>query len=104
MSHRPRAIGLEPIRPILDRVIERWHPLQALIGAVPDGHMMRCHTPPFGLRFGDGERALSVSLCFRCHNACVGGDLMAFAAETPQGKKLLAFLKARVPAGWRSLE
>ncbi|TMQ11255.1 MAG: hypothetical protein E6J91_23685 [Deltaproteobacteria bacterium] len=78
--------------------------LRDLIGALPSGVSARCHMPPFGLLFGTPPREVHVSLCFRCNNAYVDRELVAFDAGSPEAQELLAFLRSRIPGGWSSEE
>lgn len=78
--------------------------LRTLIEALPDGISARCHTPPFGLRFGSGATEISASVCFACSNAYVAGNLAAFDAGSAPARQLLAFLREQAPSDWRSKE
>jgi hypothetical protein len=62
------------------------------------GEPARCHMPPWGLAFYEGEALLfTVSLCFRCSNAYVysaqGKNLRAFNVNARRAKSLRAVLK-----------
>lgn len=51
---------------------------------LPGGETMRCHTPPFGLRFwSNGELITEASLCWECNNAFGfrAGERIAFDFE-----------------------
>ncbi len=44
--------------------------IAALFRTLPRGPMMRCHVPPYGVRFyARGAVALELSLCWKCNNA-----------------------------------
>lgn len=44
--------------------------IAALFRTLPPGEMMRCHVPPYGVRFyARGAVALELSLCWQCNNA-----------------------------------
>jgi hypothetical protein len=74
------------------RIAELWRSL-------PPGEQMRCHTPPYGLRFfRDGELLCQASLCWECNNLFgdVQGDDISyvFDAKHPVSQDLLVVLKS----------
>jgi hypothetical protein len=78
-----------------DRVIRLFRELAP-------GEPARCHTPPWGLAFYEGEALLfTVSLCFACSNAYIydaaGWDLRAFKVAARGAKSLRAALKQHLP-------
>jgi hypothetical protein len=83
------------VGPGADRIIRMFSELQP-------GESARCHLPPWGLAFYEGEALLfTVSLCFVCSNAYVydaaGSNLRAFNAAARGAKSLLANLKQHLP-------
>lgn len=73
-----------------------------LFAELKPGDSARCHMPPWGLAFYEGEALLfTVSLCFRCSNAYVydanGMHLRAFKVAARGAKSLLAVLKQQLP-------
>jgi hypothetical protein len=65
---------------------------------LPPDEPMRCHTPPFGLRFYGGNRLLvQGSVCWRCNNIFVeenGEDLgYSFDGQHEDAQQLYALLK-----------
>jgi hypothetical protein len=70
--------------------------------ALPPGEAMRCHTPPYGLRFRLGTSpVLDASVCWECNNAFgfVGGESIYFAfdAGATASRALLDRLKTLLP-------
>jgi len=56
-ARRVRITGTEA-----QRIAELWRTL-------PEGEEMRCHIPPFGLRFFAGDDLVcEASICWRCNN------------------------------------
>jgi hypothetical protein len=56
-ARRVRLAGAEA-----ERIAQMWR-------ALPEGEQMRCHVPPFGLRFFAGsELVCEASVCWRCNN------------------------------------
>jgi hypothetical protein len=78
--------------------------LRALLDALPAGKQARCHNPAFGIRFGTPPRVKNATVCFACNNIYADGQMVEFEAESPEGRALLAFLRARTPKGWSSGE
>ncbi|HLO86169.1 MAG TPA: hypothetical protein VK203_14330 [Nostocaceae cyanobacterium] len=65
---------------------------------LPPDEQMRCHIPPFGLRFYIGNKLLvQGSVCWQCNNIYVeenGEDLVyEFDAQHPHSQQLLALLQ-----------
>lgn len=55
--------------------------IAALWRALPEAEQMRCHVPPFGLRFfAGGELVCEASICWECNNVFgqAGADEMFF--------------------------
>lgn len=68
------------------------------------GESARCHMPPWGLAlYEDDDLLMTVTLCFRCHNAYVytaaGKDLRAFDSTAPKATALRELLKRHLPKG-----
>jgi hypothetical protein len=66
------------------------------------GQQMRCHIPPFGLRFSEaGKVVLEVSLCWECNNAFgyLHDEPIAFEfdASSDAARALLDALKGHAP-------
>ena len=66
----------------------------AMWRALPAGQQMRCHGPPFGLRFyARGTLVCQASICWRCNN--IFGDtrsdrlFFAFDGSAPRSRDLL---------------
>jgi len=56
-ARRVRVVGAEA-----QRIAEMWR-------ALPGAEQMRCHVPPFGLRFFAGNELIcEASICWRCNN------------------------------------
>ncbi|HEX3313345.1 MAG TPA: hypothetical protein VHR72_00585 [Gemmataceae bacterium] len=73
------------------RIAELWRDL-------PAGHQMRCHIPPFGLRFiAEGQVICEGSICWKCNNIFgdVGGEPFAyeFDAKADVSQALLLQLR-----------
>ena len=73
-----------------------------LFGELEPGEPARCHFPPWGLAFYEGEALLfTASLCFACSNAYVydsaGMHLRAFNVASRNAKSLLEILKQHLP-------
>ena len=50
------------------KIAQLWHEL-------PDAEQMRCHVPPFGLRFfREEKRVLQASICWHCNNIFIDKD------------------------------
>lgn len=65
---------------------------------LPPDEQMRCHIPPFGLPFYEGNKLLvQGSVCWQCNNISVeenGEDLVyEFDAQHPHSQQLLALLQ-----------
>jgi hypothetical protein len=78
-----------------DEIASLWREL-------PRGESMRCHVPPYRLRFRvKGTVVVEASLCWECNNAY--GSLgtqpihFAFDAEAPVSRRLLERLLAELP-------
>ena len=66
---------------------------------LPPGDQSRCHTPPFGLRFFQGERLVQeASICWGCDNIFgeAEGTMLHFGfdSRTDIAQKLLAEIRA----------
>lgn len=95
MHHLAGAPSVRPDGAAAQEIASLWR-------ALPPGEMMRCHTPPFGVRFSAAGRVVvEASLCWRCNNAFgfVGGRQISFvfdgAAEV--SRKLLARFDELLP-------
>jgi hypothetical protein len=56
-ARRVRLVGAEA-----EQIAEMWR-------ALPEAEQMRCHVPPFGLRFfSRDELVCEASICWRCNN------------------------------------
>jgi hypothetical protein len=63
--------------PEAERIAEIWR-------ALPEGEQMRCHCPPFGLRFFSADRLIcEASICWKCNNIFghAGADDVFFAFD-----------------------
>lgn len=72
---------------------------------LPPGEQMRCHYPPFGLRFYMGNKLLvQGSVCWECNNIFVqenGENLIyEFYAQHPHSQQLFALLQHIVMQVW----
>lgn len=81
-ARRVRVTGAEA-----QRLAELWR-------ALPPGGQMRCHAPPFGLRFFAGDKLLcEASICWRCNTIFgkAGADevFFAFDGSLPASRELL---------------
>lgn len=62
MAAAKEARGVRLVGADAERVAEMWR-------ALPEAGQMRCHIPPFGLRFfASGELACEASICWQCNN------------------------------------
>jgi hypothetical protein len=73
-----------------------------LFGELRPGQSARCHMPPWGLAFYEGEALLfTVSLCFECSNTYIYDsaekNLRAFNVASRNAKSLRAVLKQHLP-------
>jgi hypothetical protein len=71
-----------------DRIAELWRNLQP-------GEQMRCHIPPFGLRFYSSDKLIyEASICWRCNNVHgqANGEkiFFEFDGSAPGARQLLA--------------
>ena len=70
-----------------------------VVASLPNGEIMRCFVPGFGIRArsADGAVLFEVAFCFQCNNALIlrpepdeRQDFVGFNAESRQGQELLA--------------
>ena len=72
--------------------------IATLFRRLPYDEQMRCHIPPFGLRFlRSGETVLEVSMCWKCNNAFgYAGDAevhFSVSGDDDGARELLALLR-----------
>ncbi|HEX8916390.1 MAG TPA: hypothetical protein VF796_28825 [Humisphaera sp.] len=90
-GYMPNARDARAVRvqgPEAARIASLWR-------ALPPGEQMRCHVPPFGLRFLHGGRVLvEASVCWQCNNVWghAGDDRFGyeFDGSHPTARALLA--------------
>lgn len=78
--------------------------IHALWTALPPAMQMRCHVPPFGLRFYRGPQLLGeASICWRCNNifGTAGGEEFhyQFSAGARASQELLAIARELTNSG-----
>ncbi|ATY14728.1 hypothetical protein CU254_33185 [Amycolatopsis sp. AA4] len=75
-----------------------------LLAELPDGELMRCFLPRYGIRaHGSAGVLFEIAFCFRCHGALTllpgrgEQDLIAFDAGSAPAQRLLEKFKALDP-------
>lgn len=96
------AVASSGVR-VVDAVAQE---IAALFRALPPGEMMRCHTPPYGVRFyARGAVVLEVSLCWQCNNAFGRAGAASidfvFDGNAPPSRALLARITEILPLSER---
>src|SRR3954454_19323746 len=102
MDRRPLAARLFGGLPEVQLTGSQAENIANLWRALPRGETMRCHVPPYRLRFRlAGTVVVEASPCWEGNNALgsEGGRPIHFAfdAEAPVSRKLLDTLKAALP-------
>lgn len=68
-------------------IAEMWRKL-------PPGRAIRCHIPPYGLRFyGGGRMIVEASICWRCNGIVTGESAYSFDSSAEVSQRLLEKLR-----------
>lgn len=96
-AFRFRIAWEQPLNP------EQRGRVAAMLAALPDDAMARCHTPVFGLRLDPGTAdELRMSICLQCNNIYLdGGGRRTFDGRSTAGRALLNYLLELAPGAWR---